>query len=145
MPTVTGVYYLRPISNITSDMDDNCPFGDIDDNIFKGLNAHSESASEYCLNAGANSAFTSGVHRVSDIPANPGAVGSGVTVWSYSSGIPTGSETNSIFKGGGGGVDHLVSGSVKLDNQWYHDAYGPDMATSGAHDGAWAAYKFPEF
>ena len=63
-------------------MDDNCPFGDIDDNIFKGLNAHSESASEYCLNAGANSAFTSGVHRVSDIPANPGAVVSGVTLWS---------------------------------------------------------------
>ena len=145
MPTVTGVYYLRPISNITSDMDDNCPFGDIDDNIFKGLNAHSESASEYCLNAGANSAFTSGVHRVSDIPANPGAVVSGVTLWSYSSGIPTGSETNSIFKGGGGGVDHLVSGSVKLDNQWFHDAYGPAMATSGAHDGAWAAYKFPEY
>lgn len=142
MPTVTGVYHLRPISTITSDMDD-CPFGDIDDNIFKGLNAHSESTSEYCLNDGANSAFTSGVHRVSDIPANPGAVVSGVTLWSYSSGISTGS--TSIFKGGGGGVDHLVSGSVKLDNQWYHDAYGPAMATSGAHDGAWAAYKFPEY
>ena len=146
MPTVTGVYYLRPISTITSDMD-NCPFSDIDDNIFKGLNAHSATAdtNEYCLNAGENSAFTSGVHRVSDIPANPGAVVSGVTLWSYSSGIPTGEETDSIFKGGGGGVDHLVSGSVKLDNQWYHDAYGPAMATSGGHDGAWAAYKFPQY
>jgi len=127
---------------------DDCPFGAIDDNMFKGFNADSESAfaTEYCLNDGAKSAFTSGVHRVSDIPANPGAVVSGVTLWSYSSGISTGSTgSTSIFKGGGSGVDHLVSGSVKLDNQWYHDAYGPAMATSGAHDGAWAAYKFPEY